>query len=284
MRLAHAILAGACTLAGCGGQPSGGLTADAGNTTCGYVALDLDNGQVVPVADPDPADPRWREGMLLFRQLPAATALTGRPLADDLAEDDEHPQRGEAVGLVWMGVFEVTQAQWRRLGGGTPWYAAVPFIDLDGFVGDHLPAIGVSPALASATIAGWSPGGWRLDLPEAAEWEYACLAGRDAKFAWGNAYEPDPADGPASFDGLLVCDSAGDGRSRPQAVGSTAANAWGFRDMHGNAWEIVHRGLAWELRGGAWDSGVLACRASNRVAIDRDSAGWTSGLRLVLRR
>ncbi|MEX2214838.1 MAG: SUMF1/EgtB/PvdO family nonheme iron enzyme [Phycisphaeraceae bacterium] len=91
-------------------------------------------------------------------------------------------------------------------------------------------------------------------LPTEAEWEYACRAGSETWYTWGDAYSEihkqanvgnvelekaypqrvarqwlintgrDPAPG-------------GDGHVFTSPVGSFPANRWGLRDMHGNAWE-----------------------------------------------
>lgn len=280
--LACLAVAAAAGLVSCN-QPTGSIANDAGATMSAYVAFDLASGRVVPVPEGTSlAAADWSGDRLLFRRLAAGPARVGRPVGDDLAETDEHPQQSIATGELWMGVYEVTQAQWERFGGGSPWYDAIPFFDLGGFVSPDRPALAISAELALRTIAPWSGTGWRLDLPTATEWERACLAGTDTKFSWGRNYVAD-AEHP-DLDAYLVCDSAGAGLTRPQPIGSRLANAWGFHDMHGNAWELVRQGLDYEIRGGAWDSGVLACRASNHVAVDPATAGWDVGLRLVLRR
>jgi formylglycine-generating enzyme required for sulfatase activity len=63
-------------------------------------------------------------------------------------------------------------------------------------------------------------------LPSESEWEYACRAGTDTRYWWGDNWEPDRANGNRSFEG---------GKTSP--VGNYAANPWGLHDMIGNVHE-----------------------------------------------
>lgn len=259
--------------------PSGQLADDAGTIGSTWVALDLTTGRVAPVAAPDPADPAWRTTRMLFRQVPANAMTVGRPVGDDLTEEDERPERATSTGLVWIGAFEVTQAQWAALAGTWPWYDALPFADLDPYVGPDRPAFALSATAVLAACRGRATGGWNLDLPDGDEWELACLAGGSAKFAWGDAY-----DDAATAAAWAVVDADGSGSARPQPVGSRRANAWGLFDLHGNAWELVRTDAGFAVCGGGWDQPTLAARASNRIALTATAAGWCVGARLVLRR
>ena len=261
-------------LAGCigGAQPSGALASDAELASSTWVALDLANGVVTPVdGTVDPSATTWRGQRVLFRQIAAGEAAIGRAVADIAAEADEHPQRRQAVDRVWIATHELSQRQWLALAGTRPWLSVLPVIDPFPWIGDDLPAFGLSPNLAEAALARPLTDGWLLDLPEADEWERACLAGSTGKFVWG-----DSLDGAGAW---AVCAS-----DRPQTVGGRQGNAWGLYDMHGNVWELVRDGLAWQVRGGAWDQAVVTARASNRLAVDGDTVGWNVGLRPVLRR
>jgi len=265
----------ALALVGCssgGGQPTGDLTADANLAVGTWVAFDPASGTVAPISgavDPDAAE--WRTGRVLFRQIPAGEAALGRSIADLNAEDDEHPQRRIQVGRTWIAVNELSQRQWQILAGTRPWLTVLPVADPSPFLGDDLPAFGLSADLAGQALDRPLADGWLLDLPDADEWERACLAGATSKFAWG-----DGVDGAA---GWAVC-----AVDCPLPVGGRQANAWGLHDLHGNVWELVRDGATWQVRGGAWDQPVMTARASNRLEIDQFAIGWNVGLRPVLRR
>tara|TARA_R110002072_G_scaffold13481_3_gene56947 strand:+ start:2226 stop:6674 length:4449 start_codon:yes stop_codon:yes gene_type:complete len=75
--------------------------------------------------------------------------------------------------------------------------------------------------------------GRRFRLPTEAEWEYACRAGTETDFQFGNRLNSNRA----YF--APVGDSP---HERPIPVGSFAPNAFGLFDMHGNVWELCHDG------------------------------------------
>ena len=146
----------------------------------------------------------------------------------------------------------------------------------------------------SPLIQGGSQGGWVFRLPTEAEWEYACRAGSQAAYCFG-----DNADGLgeyAWFDG-----NAG-GQTHP--VGQKSPNAFGLYDMHGNVWEwcqdVWHGnyddapsdGSAWEqggdasrrlLRGGSWINLTACCRSAFRLNDNPDYRYDLIGVRVLAR-
>ena len=118
-------------------------------------------------------------------------------------------------------------------------------------------------------------------LPTEAQWEYACRAGTDTPFSFGETVST----GQANYHGDYTYGDGrkGEYREKPLPVGSLPANAWGLYDMHGNVSERCadrygKYGSAAEsnpegpaegnehvLRGGSWRSYPGACRSAFRL-------------------
>lgn len=117
----------------------------------------------------------------------------------------------------YIGRYEVTQAEWRRVMGSNP----------STFRGERHPVQGVSWADAQAFVRRLNrlePGA-RYRLPTELEWEYAARAGADAEPSWA---EINRSAWIARAD-----------KGSPQPVGGMAPNAWGLHDTLGNVWEWV---------------------------------------------
>ena len=113
-------------------------------------------------------------------------------------------------------------------------------------------------------------------LPTEAEREYACRAGTQTKYFFGD-------DG-RQLSRYAWCKPHSMGRPRP--VAQKLPNPWGLYDMHGNVWEWCNdyysetyysesprenptgpeSGKKRVLRGGAWSSTPEACRAAHRFS------------------
>ncbi len=121
----------------------------------------------------------------------------------------------------YIGKYELTQKQWTKVMGTTPYTTA-------SFVGDNNPVYSVSwndcQSFTSSMNSSYSTYG-TFRLPTEAEWEYACRAGSTTSYYWGATVS----------DGYLWY-SANSG-SRMQSVGGKTPNAWGLYDMSGNAME-----------------------------------------------
>jgi formylglycine-generating enzyme required for sulfatase activity len=195
----------------------------------------------------------------------------------------------------YIGVFEVTQQQWKLVMGSNPSkfkknsdlspVEQVGYVDIRGSGdGANWPA---TNSVDATSFMGKlrSRTGKVFDLPTEAQWEYACRAGTTgAYFGKGDlgdmAWYKDNTSGNA------------------QSVGQKKANAWGLYDMHGNVWEWC---LDWYgpypgtvtdplgaaagsnrvIRGGGWnndaDSCRLACRGFHVPYYRHTNGGFRAG-------
>lgn len=151
-----------------------------------------------------------------LRLIPAGEFDMGSPDKEKGRAADEGPVHHVKLSVpFYIGVTEVTQAQWRALMGSDEKSTAG---------GNSLPVAPVSYNEAQAFLA---KAGGALRLPTEAEWEYACRAGNKGAWCFGDD------------ETMLYQYGWYDGNSNKQLhpVGDRKRNAWGLYDMHGNAWE-----------------------------------------------
>lgn len=122
----------------------------------------------------------------------------------------------------YIGKFEITQAQWKKVMGTNPAY-----FQGNNIAGntDNFPVESVSwkdVQLFIKKLNQLEKGKAVYRLPTEFEWEYAARAGNKEDIAWNEINE-----------------SAHIAKLTPQAVGQKKPNAWGLYDMLGNVWEWV---------------------------------------------
>jgi formylglycine-generating enzyme required for sulfatase activity len=118
----------------------------------------------------------------------------------------------------YMGVTEVTQAQYEAVMGKNP----------SEFKGATNPVEMVSWNDATAFCKKLSEKTRQaVRLPTEAEWEYACRAGAQTAFSFG--------DDPSALGDYAW--HLGNSEMMTHPVGQKKPNAWGLYDMHGNVWE-----------------------------------------------
>ena len=205
---------------------------------------------------------------------------------------DERPvHRVNLTKGFYIGVTEVTQEQWESVMPDNP----------SRFKGAARPVENVVAAdcvefckllTQKERAEGKLPEGAEYRLPTEAEWEYACRAGSEANYGFGDS-DTDLADY-AWFSKNSV---------RTQPVGKKKANAWGLFDMHGNVWEWCsdwkgsytadeaedpkgapagpshgHR----VFRGGSWGNTAAHCRSAARNGCGTSNSRLSGlGFRLV---
>jgi formylglycine-generating enzyme required for sulfatase activity len=197
----------------------------------------------------------------------------------------------------WMGRHAVTQALYKAVTGADP----------SSFKGARNPVECVSWDDAVAfcrqltemeRAARVLPAGWSYRLPTEAEWEYACRAGAETEFCFGDDLDARQA----NFDGRLPYGKGkkGECRAKTTPAGSFKPNAWGLSDMHGNVWEWCAdwygkyaagpqtdpagpvQGSGRVLRGGSWFDRAEQSRSAHRNWHVPPSRFNTFGFRVVL--
>ena len=188
-------------------------------------------------------------------RIPAGEFLMGAqgtdpagPHYDAKAEPDEQPVQRVRLDAFFLAKHETTQAQWSRsTRGGAPslYHPAHPDLIRIGKPATRLhPVERVSwrDAEEVARRQGFV-------LPTEAQWEYACRAGSDAVFAFGD--DPAGLQGRANTPDATAREHAigfpeynawADGYVVHGPVGHFAANAFGLYDMNGNVAEWCRDG------------------------------------------
>jgi sulfatase modifying factor 1 len=192
-------------------------------------------------------------GGVRVRWCPQGRFVMGSPPSEPDRRGDEAQVEVTFTRGFWMGQFEITQGQWRRVMGRP---TARP-LSAEYGLGDDVPVYWVSfldaeafcaALTASTRLRGEVHGSWEFRVPTEAQWEYAARAGTTTATAFGDAFGP----GQANFNGVLIGGgAAGPAPGRAVAAGSYPANAWGLHDMHGNVFEWCRDYYHDRLPGGA---------------------------------
>jgi formylglycine-generating enzyme required for sulfatase activity len=139
------------------------------------------------------------------------------------------------------------------------------------------------------------PSGLVATLPTEAEWEYACRAGTNSAYWWGDAFDPTLAN--IDHKGLKDWDE----KEGTNPVDQFSANPWGLHDMHGNVWEWckdkkrTYRDVVeidpfgdntcfeYVMRGCSWLTRIEDVRATSRNERQVSHQNRTRGFRLLIR-
>ena len=223
--------------------------------------------------------------------IPAGKFMMGSPTGEKDRDYDEGPRHEVTISKAfYMGVTEVTQAQWKSVMGTEPWSGrpyGKPGADHAACYISWNDTTSFCKALSKKT-------GKTVRLPTEAEWEYACRAGSKAIFSFGD-------DGTKLGEYAWYDKNAYDkGEKYAHPVGRKKANAWGLYDMHGNVFEWCadwfdsyanaklmdpqgpNIGSQRVCRGGGWGSGPANCRSASRFRSGPVLLADFGGLRVVV--
>jgi formylglycine-generating enzyme required for sulfatase activity len=222
----------------------------------------------------------------------AGEFMMGSPESEADRSKNENQHLVRITRPFYMGVYEVTQAEYERVMGKNPSSFSRNGLSSEKVAGrdtSRFPVERVSWEDAKefcrrlSLLPGERAAGRAYRLPTEAEWEYACRAGTTTPFHFGrvaNGFQ-------GNFNGISPYGTKHRGRNlnRTTEVGSYPPNAWGLYDMHGNVhewcedWYDRHYRV---VRGGCWFYGARLCRAACRACGRPDGEGsLTIGFRIV---
>jgi len=252
-----------------------------------YLTLDLGKGVTLKLALIPP-------GKFLMGSRISPVEMARRHGGNEVIYANNYPQRKVTISKAfYLGVREVTQAQWRAVMRTEPWkdkeYAKS---------GASFPASYVSWDDANRFCKMLSEKtGKKIVLPTEAQWEYACRAGSKTAYCSGD----DPS---GLGDYAWYCDNTKEiGEEYAHATGQKKPNAWGLYDMHGNVWEWCRDWYDKDyyrkaknvdpentgetkfrvIRDGSWYAVPDFCRAATRSGHFADGQGYgCRGFRVVV--
>jgi formylglycine-generating enzyme required for sulfatase activity len=169
--------------------------------------------------------------------IPGGQFQMGSPDDEEKRDSDEGPVRTVTVPPLLVSRYPIMVEQWRRVAGSFP---AVLNPKLNADPSNWKDAAGPVERVnwfdAMEFCARLSKATDRLyRLPSEAEWEYACRAGTQTPFAFGETLTTELA----NYDGRSTYADGpkGEYRNRTIPVGQFPPNGFGLQDMHGNVWE-----------------------------------------------
>jgi len=269
-----------------------------------------DRGYMVPYQQPIPGTDVTFE----MQPIPGGKFRLGSPAGEQGHKADEAPQVEVEVEPFWMATYEVTWAEYK------PYMAMYeifkkaasaklqPVSDANKHLIVTAPSslydptftfkLGSEPRQPAVTMSQfaakqytkWLSGltGLYFRLPTEAEWEYACRAGQQTAYSFGD-------DAAQLRDYAWYFENSSE---RMHPVGQKKPNPWGLFDMHGNVGEWVldeytkdgyqrlagkgvvawRDAIAWPkklyprvIRGGGFEDDAAGCRSAARRKSDDDA-------------
>jgi formylglycine-generating enzyme required for sulfatase activity len=204
--------------------------------------------------------------------------------------DGEKPKHQVKLQEFYLGKYPVTQEQYQAVMGKNP-------SNFKDNPKNPVEQVSWNDAQEFCKKLNQLIAGKDFRLPTEAEWEYACRAGTQTRYYFG--------DDAAKLGDYGWYDENSGSKTHP--VGQKKPNDWGLYDMSGNVWEwcedpyhdsyankpenIKNNGnTIWSssdaslrvLRGGSWVDDSRDCRSANRSRYDADGRDSSVGFRLVL--
>jgi len=189
-------------------------------------------------------------------------------------------------GITGNGPYSVIAGYENRPVVYVSWYGAIAYCNW--LSTRH----GLTSCYGPINNRGNDPSVWRTKngyrLPTEAEWEYACRAGSNTSYYWGDSINDS------------YCWYNNNSVNQIHTVGQKRQNTWGIFDISGNVWEWCNdwydanyysqspsnnpvgpvSGSNRVYRGGGWHNSADCCRSAIRYNITPDYHGIALGFRL----
>ena len=225
-----------------------------------------------------------------MRWIPPGSFLMGSPEREYDRHHDEQLHRVNLTNGFWLAETTCTQGLWKPVMGTNPSeftdslenpVEQVSWDDCDQFLKTLKKAV---PGLP-------------IRMPTQAEWEYACRAGSQSVFWWGDELSTDLANYAENYP--YHNGAKGEFRGSTHPVKSFQRNPNGLYQMHGNVWEWCSdwfghyaddeitnptgpiEGDSRVLRGGSWIDGGRRLRAACRNYVEPSWRFGNFGFRLA---
>ncbi len=232
--------------------------------------------------------------------IPAGTFRMGSPEEEEGRFGSEGPLHEVTVSAFRCMRFQVTRRLYAEILGDDPGWPEgaagdrpvnnVSWLDAARFCNALSAKEGLTPCYAiEGDAVSWNRAANGYRLPTEAEWEYACRAGTQTRWSFGdNVTELEQF---AWF--------AGNSQNEPQPVGARKPNPWGLHDMHGNVFEWCwdwfgpyraerqadpsgpEKGPGRVLRGGSFDDSPRYLRSADRGRFEPGYRDRNVGFRCV---
>ena len=223
-----------------------------------------------------------------FLWIPPGNFVMGSPANEAGRKKHETQHKVTLTKGYYMGVYTVTQKQWKEIMGNNPsWFKGEKNLPVEMVSWDDC-----QDFIKKLREKNKKP----YRLPTEAEWEYACRAGTITPFHFGETISTDQAN--YNGEGVYGNGKIGVFWKETTPVGSFPANAWGLHDMHGNVWQwcddwlgdypqkdVVdpqgpEKGERRVLRGGSWLRSPENCRSAYRQWLEPGLRSRHFGLRI----
>jgi len=231
-----------------------------------------------------------------FIKVEPGSFIMGSPESEPYRDKNENQHKVTISRAFYLQATEVTLKQWEAL-MGTKLLSRKPKDE------KNLPVTKVSFYDTQKFIKKLNSSDMvrngRYMLPTEAQWEYACRAGTQTAYSWGDEIDCSKAMYQNNSKKASKCISLFKTRGmlpdRPAPVKSFAPNPWGFYDMHGNVWEWCsdpYREYNTDAsaksgtrikRGGSWFKYGIYLRSANRAYAHPGGKFQTTGFRLVFK-